>query len=233
MKDTRIAKRPVGSTGLWQDGVCDAGLAGLHAGFRHPPVYVTLDPKPSVGLKEQGVQLNVDLPKETGGCACRRQAADEWRRLPRCRLWQRKTVFRQRFCSRTDIADIRENAGEQTPIVRAMPNTTGVPVSQASPRSSANAHVTPKAWTRPKSLLSGRGRCCPVWTKKRRLNAVTRGQRLRVGVCLPHDRGNGRRSASHKGSSPELALSSPTATVARGRGAGPNPHDERPRPSCA
>ena len=62
MKDTRIAKDGLVLLGCGKMG--SAMLAGwLARGLPTSSVYV-IDPKPSDWLKEQGVQLNVDLPKE-------------------------------------------------------------------------------------------------------------------------------------------------------------------------
>ena len=121
MKDTRIAKDGLVLLGCGKMG--SAMLAGwLARGLPTSSVYV-IDPKPSDWLKEQGVQLNVDLPKEPAVVLVAVKPQMMGDALPTLQaMGNGKTVFVS-VAAGTTIATFEKTLGEQTPIVRAMPNT--------------------------------------------------------------------------------------------------------------
>jgi len=167
MKDTDARQRRFGSTGLWAK--MGAAMLGGWAGTRASTssVYV-IDPKPSDWLKSRALQLNVDLPKNRRLLlvAVKPQVMGD-RTAHVAGYGNGKTVS-----SALQPAHHRETFRgngwvNKPPMCAPLPNTPVI--SQGHHRDpSATAHVTPKAMTRPKSLLSAVARCCPVWTKRRR-----------------------------------------------------------------
>ncbi|HCT32661.1 MAG TPA: pyrroline-5-carboxylate reductase, partial [Sulfitobacter sp.] len=117
MKDTRIAKDGLVLLGCGKMG--SAMLAGwLARGLPTSSVYV-IDPKPSDWLKEQGVQLNVDLPKEPAVVLVAVKPQMMGDALPTLQaMGNGKTVFVS-VAAGTTIATFEKTLGEQTPIVRA------------------------------------------------------------------------------------------------------------------
>lgn len=222
MKDTRIAKDGLVLLGCGKMG--SAMLAGwLARGLPTSSVYV-IDPKPSDWLKEQGVQLNVDLPKEPAVVLVAVKPQMMGDALPTLQaMGNGKTVFVS-VAAGTTIATFEKTLGAQTPIVRAMPNTPAA-ISQGITAIVGNDHVDAEGMDEAEELLSAVGDVVRL-EEESQIDAVT-------GVS-----GSGPAYVFHmietmaaggiaQGLSPELALKLATATVA-GAGALAKSADEGP-----
>ena len=204
MKDTRIAKDGLVLLGCGKMG--SAMLAGwLARGLPTSSVYV-IDPKPSDWLKEQGVQLNVDLPKEPAVVLVAVKPQMMGDALPTLQaMGNGKTVFVS-VAAGTTIATFEKTLGAQTPIVRAMPNTPAA-ISQGITAIVGNDHVDAKGMDEAEELLSAVGDVVRL-EEESQIDAMAAG-----GIA--------------QGLSPELALKLATATVA-GAGALAKSADEGP-----
>jgi pyrroline-5-carboxylate reductase len=222
MKDTRIAKDGLVLLGCGKMG--SAMLAGwLARGLPKSSVWV-IDPYPSDWLKEQGVNLNVDLPGAPAVVLVAVKPQMMGDALPTLQaMGNGKTVFVS-VAAGTTIATFEKTLGAKTPIVRAMPNTPAA-ISQGITAIVGNDNVGAQGMDEAEELLSAVGDVVRL-EEEAQIDAVT-------GVS-----GSGPAYVFHmietmaaggvaQGLSPELALQLATATVA-GAGALAKAADEDP-----
>tara|TARA_R110000822_G_scaffold23927_2_gene73349 strand:+ start:32 stop:847 length:816 start_codon:yes stop_codon:yes gene_type:complete len=209
MQDTRIAKDGLVLLGCGKMG--SAMLAGwLARGLPTSSVWV-IDPYPSDWLKDQGVNLNQELPKAPAVVLVAVKPQMMGTALPTLQaMGNGKTVFVS-VAAGTTIATFEKTLGHQTPIVRAMPNTPAA-ISQGITAIVGNEHVGAQAMDEAEELLSAVGDVVRL-DEEAQIDAVT-------GVS-----GSGPAYVFHmietmaaggvaQGLSPELALQLATATVA-------------------
>ena len=222
MKDTRIAKDGLVLLGCGKMG--SAMLAGwLARGLPTSSVYV-IDPKPSDWLKEQGVRLNVDLPKEPAVVLVAVKPQMMGDALPTLQaMGNGKTVFVS-VAAGTTIATFEKTLGAQTPIVRAMPNTPAA-ISQGITAIVGNDHVDAKGMDEAEELLSAVGDVVRL-EEESQIDAVT-GVSGSGPAYVFHMIETMAEGGIAQGLSPELALKLATATVA-GAGALAKSADEGP-----
>lgn len=222
MKDTRIAKDGLVLLGCGKMG--SAMLAGwLARGLPKSSVWV-IDPYPSDWLKEQGINLNVDLPEAPAVVLVAVKPQMMGDALPTLQaMGNGKTVFVS-VAAGTTIATFEKTLGAKTPIVRAMPNTPAA-ISQGITAIVGNDNVGVQGMDEAEELLSAVGDVVRL-DEEAQIDAVT-------GVS-----GSGPAYVFHmietmaaggvaQGLSPELALQLATATVA-GAGALAKAADEDP-----
>tara|TARA_R110002012_G_scaffold174258_1_gene338994 strand:- start:9348 stop:10163 length:816 start_codon:yes stop_codon:yes gene_type:complete len=209
MQDTRIAKDGLVLLGCGKMG--SAMLAGwLARGLPTSSVWV-IDPYPSDWLKDQGVNLNQELPKAPAVVLVAVKPQMMGTALPTLQaMGNGKTVFVS-VAAGTTIATFEKTLGGQTPIVRAMPNTPAA-IGQGITAIVGNEHVGAQAMDEAEELLSAVGDVVRL-DEEVQIDAVT-------GVS-----GSGPAYVFHmietmaaggvaQGLSPELALQLATATVA-------------------
>ena len=209
MQDTRIAKDGLVLLGCGKMG--SAMLAGwLARGLPKSSVWV-IDPHPSDWLKDQGVNLNQELPKTPAVVLVAVKPQMMGDALPTLQaMGNGKTVFVS-VAAGTTIATFEKTLGGQTPIVRAMLNTPAA-IGQGITAIVGNDHVGETAMDEAEKLLSAVGDVVRL-DEEAQIDAVT-------GVS-----GSGPAYVFHmietmaaggvaQGLSPELALQLATATVA-------------------
>lgn len=133
-----------------------AMLAGwLASGFEPKSVYV-LDPFPSDWVKAQGVNLNTELPSNPAIVLVAVKPQMMQDALPRLQeMGNGETVFLS-IAAGTSIATFQAILGDQTPIIRAMPNTPAA-VGKGITAMIGNARVSGQALDVAEGLLKAIG----------------------------------------------------------------------------
>ena len=169
MKDTRIAKNGLVLLGCGKMG--SAMLAGwLARGLPKSSVWV-IDPKPSDWLKDQGIQLNTDLPEAPAVVLVAVKPQMMGDALPTLQaMGNGKTVFVS-VAAGTTIETFEKTLGAQTPIVRAMPNTPAA-ISQGITAIVGNANVGDQGMDEAEELLSAVGDVVRL-SEESQIDAVT------------------------------------------------------------
>lgn len=201
-----------------------AMLSGwLKGGLPRASIWVT-DPNPADWLVDAGVHINANFPEDPAVALIAVKPQMMGDALPTLQaMGNGETVFVS-VAAGTTIATFEKTLGEQTPIVRAMPNTPAA-ISQGITAIVGNAHVDAKGMDEAEELLSAVGDVVRL-DEEAQIDAVT-------GVS-----GSGPAYVFHmietmaaggvaQGLSPELALKLATATVA-GAGALAKSADEGP-----
>jgi pyrroline-5-carboxylate reductase len=154
MKNSRIATQGLVLLGCGKMG--SAMLAGwLARGLPASSVWV-MDPHPSDWLSEQGVHLNVTLPDTPAVVlvAVKPQMMSE--ALPLLRhMGQGNTVFLS-VAAGIPISYFEDVLGEETPVIRAMPNTPAA-ISQGITAMIGNSHTDAAALEEAAGLLHAVG----------------------------------------------------------------------------
>ncbi|NNE51634.1 MAG: pyrroline-5-carboxylate reductase [Sulfitobacter sp.] len=121
MKDSAIARDGLVLLGCGKMG--SAMLAGWLARGLPPASVWVVDPFPSDWLKDQGVHLNVDLPKTPAVVLVAVKPQMMVEVLPSLRAMGNGNTLFVSVAAGTTIDFFEQTLGAKTPIVRAMPNT--------------------------------------------------------------------------------------------------------------
>lgn len=148
-----------------------AMLAGwLKDGLPATSVYV-LDPHPSEWLQSTGVHVNVDLPETPAIVLVAVKPQMMGEALPTlAAMGNGDTVFVS-VAAGTPIAQFAAVLGEETPIVRAMPNTPAA-IGRGITAIIGNSHVSPAALDLADQLLAAIGQVVRLETEDQ-IDAVT------------------------------------------------------------
>lgn len=133
-----------------------AMLEGWLNGGLDPASVHVIDPKPSEWVERQGVHLNEALPSEPAIAIVAVKPQMMGEALPSlARLGNGKTVFLS-IAAGTGIAALEEAIGQDTPVIRAMPNTPAA-VGRGITALVGNAKVSEAGMDMAERLLSAVG----------------------------------------------------------------------------
>ncbi len=133
-----------------------AMLAGWLDGGLPATAVTVLDPYPSDWLKQSGVHINVDLPRDPAVALIAVKPQMMGDALPSMQALGNGDTLFVSVAAGTPIARFEEVLGTQTPIVRAMPNTPAA-IAQGITAIIGNTHVSDAQLGLADALLSAIG----------------------------------------------------------------------------
>ncbi len=164
-----VAKRGLVLLGCGKMG--SAMLKGwLRSGLPPASVYV-IDPKPSDWLQDQGVNIGGDLPENPAIAIIAVKPQMMAEALPDVKALGNGQTLVISIAAGTPIATFEDILGDQTPIVRAMPNTPAA-VGRAITALIGNARVKPEDMDLAEGLLWSIGQTVRLDTEDQ-MDAVT------------------------------------------------------------
>ncbi len=156
MDMTDVANRGLVMLGCGKMG--SAMLAGwLRTGLPPKSVYV-IDPNPSEWLRSQGVHIGAALPDNPAIAIIAVKPQMMAEALPDVGVLGNGQTLVISVAAGTPIATFARVLGDQTPIVRAMPNTPAA-IGRGITALIGNAHVKPDAMDLAEALLLSVGQC--------------------------------------------------------------------------
>ncbi|UWR23160.1 pyrroline-5-carboxylate reductase [Sulfitobacter sp. S190] len=169
MKDTRIARDSLVLLGCGKMG--SAMLEGwLERGLPPASVWVQ-DPGPSEWLQQQGVHLNEHLPENPAIVLVAVKPQMMAEALPTLRTMGNGETLFVSVAAGTPITFFEATLGQDTPVVRAMPNTPAA-IGQGITAIVANAHAGPAGLDEAEALLSAVGAVVRL-SEEAQIDAVT------------------------------------------------------------
>ncbi|MEM6387962.1 MAG: pyrroline-5-carboxylate reductase [Pseudomonadota bacterium] len=169
MLSDKIANRGLVLLGCGKMG--SAMLRGWLEGGLPPASVFILEPQPSDWLQGTGVTLNQSLPDAPAVVVIAVKPQMVGEALPTLQRYGKGDTVFLSIAAGTTLATFEAMLGDETPIIRAMPNTPAA-VGRGITALFGNAHVSPAALDMGEALLSGVGQTVRL-AREADMDAVT------------------------------------------------------------